>query len=269
MSVLIEVSDGIAVITIDRPSKLNAMDPDAYEAIGEAFLRIENDPDILVGIVTGVGHKAFSAGADLKEMHSDRPDDAGWEPWRPTRWDFGLGTSKPLIAAVNGYALAGGLELALVCDIRIASSSAVFGAPEVKWDLLDGYGAYRLPRVVGLSNAMDLLLTGRFIDAEEALRIGLVSQIVEGGALMQHAQEIAQTICANGSLAVRMTKELVQRGLDSSVEAHFRLMHMFYDRIDGSDSQRERLDSFASKRPSGRPSTSIPDQPNSLTEGSR
>ena len=118
-----------------------------------------------------------------------------------------------MIAAVNGYALAGGLELALVCDIRIATPNAQFGTPEVKWNLLHGYGAYKLPRIISLSHAMELLLTGEFIDAETALRIGLVSRVVPAGELMPTATQLAGRIRDNGQMAVRMTKELVQRGL--------------------------------------------------------
>jgi len=141
MAILFDTRDGVARITINRPEVLNAMDPATYTEITEAFQQIERDPEILVGIVTGAGDKAFTAGADLKIMHAGNADLSQWTPWRPDRWDFGATTSKPLIAAINGYALAGGLELALVCDIRIAAPNAVFGTPEVKWNLLHGFGA--------------------------------------------------------------------------------------------------------------------------------
>jgi len=192
VSVEIAHADGIATITLNRPEKLNAMDLDTYREITEAFRAIERDPGIRVGVITGAGDRAFSAGADLKTMHRAETERAAWSPWSASdRWDFGATTTKPMVAAVNGYALAGGLELALVCDIRIASDNAQFGTPEVKWDLLHGYGAYRLPQVVGLSNAMHLLLTGTFIDAQEALGIGLVSRVVPGDQLLPTAYEIA------------------------------------------------------------------------------
>jgi E-phenylitaconyl-CoA hydratase len=187
VSVDFEAADGIATVTLNRPDKLNAMDWDTYAQITEAFRTIERDPGIRVGVVTGAGDRAFSAGADLKTMHGADERPADWKPWSPDRWDFGATTTKPMVAAVNGYALAGGLELALVCDIRIASDTAQFGTPEVKWDLLHGYGAYRLPQIVGLSNAMELLLTGTFIDAAAALRIGLVSRVVPPEQLMTTA----------------------------------------------------------------------------------
>ena len=157
---------GIATITLNRPEVLNALDPATYAEITDAFQRDRaGSRTSWSAIVTGAGDKAFTAGADLKLMHTGSADLAEWSPWRPDRWDFGRTTSKPLIAAINGYALAGGLELALVCDIRIASPNAVFGTPEVKWNLLHGFGAYQLPRIISLSHAMEMLLTGEFIDA--------------------------------------------------------------------------------------------------------
>jgi E-phenylitaconyl-CoA hydratase len=250
VSVSFDTEDGIATVTVDRPDKLNAMDWDTYRELTEAFRSIERDPGIRVGVITGAGERAFSAGADLKTMHTtdERPADDSWKPWSPDRWDFGATTTKPMVAAVNGYALAGGLELALVCDIRIASTTAQFGTPEVKWDLLHGYGAYRLPQIVGLSHAMELLLTGTFIDAATALRIGLVSKVVEPDDLMTTAYVLARTIADNGPTAVRMTKELVQRGLELPLENYLRLLRMFYDRIDESEDQREGLQAFAQRR---------------------
>lgn len=249
MAIIFERQDGIAKITLNRPEVLNALDPATYAEITEAFLEIERDPEIRVGIVTGAGDRAFTAGADLKLMHAGPEDLSQWSPWRQDRWDFGLTTSKPLIAAINGYALAGGLELALVCDIRIASPNAVFGTPEVKWNLLHGFGAYRLPRVISLSHAMEMLLTGEFIDAQTAERIGLVSRIVPAAGLQAEATRIATQIAGNGPMAVRMTKELVQHGLSASPAEHFRLMREYYSRVDATSDQAEGLRAFAEKRP--------------------
>ena len=248
MAILFESKDGIARITINRPDVLNALDPATYAEITDAFQQIERDPDILVGIVTGAGEKAFTAGADLKLMHTGADDLSGWAPWRADRWDFGATTSKPLIAAINGYALAGGLELALVCDIRIASTNAIFGTPEVKWNLLHGYGAYQLPRIVSLSHAMEMLLTGEFIDAATAERIGLVSRVVPADQLQAEAERLARIIAGNGPMAVRMTKELVRTGLSASPPEHFRLMQEYYSRVDATADQQEGLKAFAEKR---------------------
>jgi E-phenylitaconyl-CoA hydratase len=259
MAIIFERLGPVATITLNRPEKMNALDPATYEEITQAFADIERDRDILVAIITGAGDRAFTAGADLKLMHTG--DDAGaggdggdsgageeWAPWRPDRWDFGLTTSKPLIAAVNGYALAGGLELALICDIRIASPNAIFGTPEVKWNLLHGFGAYRLPRIISLSHAMEMLLTGEFIDAETALRIGLISRIVPADELMSEAARMAGRIAANGPMAVRMTKELVLNGLTASPDEHFRLMKEYYARVDATADQAEGLQAFREKR---------------------
>src|SRR5450432_120092 len=194
MAIGFESRGGVARITINRPDVLNALDPATYAEITEAFQQIEQDPDIAVGIVTGAGEKAFTAGADLKIMHTGGADLGQWTPWRQDRWDFGATTSKPLIAAINGYALAGGLELALVCDIRIASPNAVFGTPEVKWNLLHGFGAYQLPRIISLSHAMEMLLTGEFINAATAERIGLISRVVPAADLQGEADRIARVI---------------------------------------------------------------------------
>ncbi len=248
MAIEFEARDGIARVTINRPEVLNAMDPATYAEITDAFARIERDPDILVGIVTGAGERAFTAGADLKLMHTGHADPAEWTPWRPDRWDFGATTSKPLIAAINGYALAGGLELALVCDIRIASPNAVFGTPEVKWNLLHGLGAYLLPRIISLSHAMELLLTGEFIDAATAERIGLISRVVPADQLQAEADRIARVIASNGPMAVRMTKELARNGLSASLPEHFRLMSEYYLRVDATADQAEGLSAFAQKR---------------------
>ena len=248
MAIIFESRDGVATITINRPEVLNAMDPATYTEITQAFQRIEEDPGILAGIITGAGEKAFTAGADLKIMHTGGAGLGQWTAWRADRWDFGATTSKPLIAAVNGYALAGGLELALVCDIRIASPNAVFGAPEVKWNLLHGFGAYQLPRIISLSHAMEMPLTGEFIDAATAERIGLISRIVPAGDLQAEAGRIARVIAGNGPMAVRMTKELVRNGLSASPPEHFRLMTEYYSRVDATSDQAEGLAAFAEKR---------------------
>lgn len=249
MAIIFACEDGIASITLNRPEVMNALDPQTYAEITDAFGEIERNPAVRVGIITGAGERAFTAGADLKLMHTGAAEEQEWAPWRPDRWDFGQTTSKPLIAAVNGYALAGGLELALVCDIRIASSNAVFGTPEVKWNLLHGYGAYQLPRIVSLSHAMELLLTGEFIDADTALRIGLVSRVVPATELMTEARRLATRIRDNGPMAVRMTKELVRHGLSAPPEDHFRLMREYYSRIDATPEQAEGLRAFREKRP--------------------
>jgi E-phenylitaconyl-CoA hydratase len=250
MGVLVQKRDRVVLITIDRPDVLNAMDPEAYAAIDHALMSMDQDDDIRVGIVTGTGDRAFSAGADLERFHTEDEVGESWGPWRPDRWDFGLSTSKPLIAAVNGYALGGGLELALLCDIRIASWNAKFGAPEVKWGLLGAMDTYRLPKTVGLSNAMLLLLTGEPIGAQEALRMGIVSLIVKPDELLTAAMSLAERIANNPPSAVRMTKELALRGLDLSFEDHLRLSKAYGAVAASSGEQEEGRKAFAERRAS-------------------
>ncbi len=251
MAIIEETAESIATITVDRPAALNAMDTSTYAEITEALKRFDADPDLSVGIITGSGDRAFSAGADLKEMHSnhERPD--SWSPWQADRWDLGLRISKPLIAAIDGYAVAGGLELALFCDLRLATPQSQFGAPEVKWNLLHGFGAMRLPAVVGLGNAMMMLLSAEFIDAEEALRIGLVNRLVEPDALMEEARRLAQTIAGNASDAVRMTKELAMQGLSSPLDQGMRLYRSYMEALEGSQEQLRRTGEFGGGNGSG------------------
>jgi E-phenylitaconyl-CoA hydratase len=245
VSIHYDVEGPVATITLDRPEAMNAMDTAAYADITEALRRLDADDAVRVGIVTGAGEQAFSAGADLKEMHAEPANGGPWRPWRPDRWDVGVPVGKPMIAAIDGYALAGGLELALKCDVRIATPRSQFGTPEVKWNLLHGYGALRLPGIVGMGNALMLLLTGDFIDAAEALRIGLVNAVVDPPELMERAVSIAQTIAVNAPDAVHMTKELALFGSDAPLEQYMRLYHSYMAQIDGNEEQLERTRSFA------------------------
>jgi E-phenylitaconyl-CoA hydratase len=238
----------VATVTLDRPEKMNAMDAEMYEQISARLKEIDRDDSISVAIITGAGDRAFTAGADLVGLHGAAASGVGWAPTRAERFDLGLEVSKPMIAAVNGYCLAGGLELALACDIRIASDSAQFGTPEVKWNLLHGFGAQLLPQIVGYSNAMYLLLTGRFIDAHEAHRIGLVQEVVAPNRLMPRARELAEEICANAPMAVRMTKELAQRSRDLSLADGVRLYQALNRIVESSEDLEEGTRAFAEKR---------------------
>jgi enoyl-CoA hydratase/carnithine racemase len=250
MSLRFEVDEGIATLTLDRPEALNAMDSGTYVEVTEALRKIEAESDIRLGIITGTGERAFSAGADLREMHGHE-DEGDWATWKPDRWDFGVRTSKPMLAAVHGYTLAGGMELALACDLRIAAEDAIFGAPEVKWNLLHGYGALRLPSLIGLSNAMRLLLTGDMIDAAEAHRIGLVAEIVPRDQLMSRTHEVAASILENADEAVRMTKELALQGLGHPLEDGMRLYREMYRQVGATAEQKERLGTFGSGNGAG------------------
>ena len=240
----------VATITINRPEAMNAIDPETGNEITEALLEVERDDAIWAAIVTGAGDKAFSAGADLKRVNAAGGEGGTgpWSPWRARSATNGLFISKPLIAAINGYCLAGGLELAEACDIRIAAEHAQFGTPEVKWCLLHGYGALRLAKSIPLSFAMHLLLTGDFISAQDALRIGLVSQVVPADELMPTARALAERICQNAPLAVRVTKELVLRGQHMSLEDGLRLHGALNRIVAASEDAREGPRAFTEKR---------------------
>ena len=238
-----DVEGQIATIGLNRPEKLNAMTDEMYQAIGAAVRRAEADPAVRCIIITGSG-RAFTSGHDLGEFAGRQ----AWRPWRPERFDNGMECAKPVIAAIQGYCLAGGLELALFCDIRIADDTAQFGCPEVHWGILHGYGALRLPGLIGGSDAMRLLLTGQFIDAAEAHRIGLVSDVVAPADLLDKAREIATAICANGPTAIRMTKELAQRSRDASLADGLRIYQEFSRMAFSSDDAREGLSAFAERR---------------------
>jgi E-phenylitaconyl-CoA hydratase len=249
LSVEFEQEGRVATITLNRPEKMNAMDTEMYASISDCLRRVDDQDEIWAAVITGAGDKAFSAGADLVGVHGST-DEArvAWSATRPIRFDLGLEVQKPLIAAVNGYCLAGGLELALVCDIRVASESAQFGCPEVKWNLLHGYGAQRLADIVGFSNALYLLLTGQFIDATEAHRVGLVQEVVPADRVRARAVELAETICGNAPMAVRMTKELASRSRDLPLADGIRLYQELNRLIELSEDLEEGTRAFAEKR---------------------
>jgi len=251
MTVRYDKDGHIATITIDRPEAMNAMDRDTSRQLTEAFQDFDRDEGLRVAILTGAGERAFSAGADLKKMYGRAEDGNLREVWDQERqWRLGqrLQVWKPVIAAINGYCLAGGLELAMGCDIRIASETASFGCPEVRWGILHGYGALRLPRTIPLSAAMELLLTGERINAQEAYRLGIVSRVVPTTALMAAARDLADKICANGPLAVRVTKELAWRGLEMSLDEGLRLYSALGALVRASEDAREGPQAFAEKR---------------------
>ncbi|MXX47468.1 MAG: enoyl-CoA hydratase/isomerase family protein [Chloroflexi bacterium] len=237
------VDGHIASVQLLRPEKLNAMTDEMYHAIGDAFKQADADPQVRCVVISGSG-RAFTSGHDLLEFGERQ----AWKPWSAERFDNGLETAKPVIAAINGYCLAGGLELALYCDIRICDTTAQFGCPEPRWGILHGYGALRTPGLVGTSDAMRLLLTGEFIDAEEALRIGLVSQVVEPADLISTANEMAAKIAVNSPLAIRLTKELARRGRDMSLADGLRLYQEYSRLAFSSDDAREGTRAFAERR---------------------
>lgn len=209
----------IAIFTLNRPQALNAIDPETAEQFERAFTDFTNDEDLWVGIITGAGNKAFSVGADIEKMLPELKKSSGKTHARPFDVMRGLNQWKPIIAAINGAALGGGLEIALLCDLRIASENAIFGMPEVTLGLIPGWGGtQRLPRAIPLAKAAELLLIGKPISAQEAFRIGLLNKVVPLSELLSTAKQIAETLCKRVPLAVRSAKQAMIQGMSLSPE---------------------------------------------------
>lgn len=252
MTVRLERDDAVATIIIDRPQAMNALDTDHNAALERCWNEYNEDPALRCAVVTGAGDRAFCAGADLKQMipHLRDAIRAGERP----RWSIGGITShnvaaKPLIAAVNGHALAGGTELALACDIRLCTPNATFGLAETKWAIIPGAGGtQRLPRSVPLGIAMEIILTGEPIDAETALRIGLVNRIIAQSDLLAEAKKLARTIARRAPLAVRAARRAVLESLSVGIDAGLvREAELFFD-IMRTDDAVEGATAFSEKR---------------------
>ena len=239
----------IAIFTINRPEAMNAMNVQANQELCEALVDFRDDPELWVGVITGTGEKAFCAGADIKDMlpfMKERRD----RPWAflPTLMR-GLELWKPLISAINGLALGGGLEVALACDIRIASENARLGLAEVTIGLMPGWGGtQRLPRMVPWCKAAEIMLMGKPIDAQEAYRIGLVNKVVPPQELMPTAKKWAEIICEAGPLAVRAAKEAMVRGTSMTLEDGLRLENALFSYLLGTEDCKEGAAAFAEKR---------------------
>jgi enoyl-CoA hydratase/carnithine racemase len=250
-TVLYEPKGPLVRITLNRPEAMNAFDlPTAHE-LGRRLEEFDGDDALRVAIITGAGTASFCAGADLKKMHGGSHAGGIGELWHSEiqyRLGQKLQVAKPVIAAINGYCLAGGLELALGCDIRIASDTASFGCPEVRWSILHGFGAMRLPTTVPMSVAMEMLLTGERIDAARAREIGLVSRVVAPSALLPTAEEIATRISQNGPLAIKLTKELAWRSLHQHPDDALRFYGAVTALIHETEDSKEGPRAFAEKR---------------------
>lgn len=246
-----EQRDTILFVTFDRPKVLNALNQATIGELERIFTAVRGDDSIRAIILTGAGEKAFIAGADISEL-AQVDSIKGKETSLRGQAVFASieDCGKPVIAAINGFALGGGCELALACTIRIASENAKLGQPEVKLGLVGGYGGtQRLPRLVGQGVALQLLLTGEMISAKEALRIGLVNEVVPPERLLPRAEEIARAIAANAPIAVQQTLEAVHRGYDQSLQDGLFLEASLFGLCCGTEDKAEGTRAFLAKRP--------------------
>ena len=249
-TLLFELSDGIARVTVNRPDKLNALNATVIAELGDVVTRIETDAAVRGVILTGSGQKAFVAGADIAELTAQTPMEGqarailGQQVFRRLER-----CGKPVVAAINGFALGGGCELAMACHIRIAAEHARFGQPEVKLGIGPGYGGTaRLPRLVGKGRALELLLTGGMIDAAEAYRIGLVNRVVSADKLLAEAEALLRTILENGPLAIRACLEAVDAGLETSLDQALLLEANHFGLLSATEDMREGTKAFLEKR---------------------
>jgi len=251
MPIVKTVQGGVAIITLNRPEAMNSIDPESNEQLLAIWDQVSSDEEVRVVVLTGAGERAFCTGADLKKTMPPA-DSAARQVFRAgTRHsNFGtLQTDKPVIAAINGYALGGGLELALLADIRICSDNAQFGLPEVRVGSIPGAGGtQRLIRAVGQSDAMWMLLTGERIDANEALRIGLVSKVVPLAALQETAINLARAMAANAPLAMTAAKRLAMTGRELPLAGGLELERQAFGVLRDSEDRLEGRRAFADKR---------------------
>ncbi|MGK7310878.1 MAG: enoyl-CoA hydratase/isomerase family protein [Candidatus Longimicrobiales bacterium M2_2A_002] len=245
----VEVADRVATITVDRPEKRNALNGQVRRELIEALDGLEGDADVRVIVITGAGEKAFIAGADIGELaeRTSLEQRAAMEGRRVFTVIAELG--KPVIAAINGYALGGGCELALACDLRIAARGARLGQPEVNLGILPGGGGtQRLPRLVGLGRAMRLILTGELIDAEEAERIGLVDVLVDDDELAHRTRELATSIATHSPVALKLIKEAVRASAEMPLAAGLELERELFITAFSSEDRSEGIRAFLEKR---------------------
>jgi enoyl-CoA hydratase len=249
-NILFEVREGIGFITLNRPKALNALNSALLKELGALLDDIKNNDEIKVVILTGGGEKAFAAGADISEMAPMTAMEGRKFSKNGMDSITKLETlPQPTIAAVHGFALGGGCELALACDLRVASTKAKFGQPEVNLGVTPGFGAtQRLPRLIGPALAKELLLTGDTIGAERAYQIGLVNHVVEPEELMNKAVEIATKIAGKGQLAVKMTKQGVVEGLNMDLERGLQYETELFGLSFSTEDQKEGMAAFLEKR---------------------
>jgi enoyl-CoA hydratase len=240
--------DQIGVITLNRPKQLNALNDQLMDELGRALLGFDADPAIGCMVITG-SEKAFAAGADIGAMAHFSFAQAYKGDFITRNWETLRSVRKPVIAAVSGFALGGGCELAMMCDFIIASDTAKFGQPEIKLGIIPGAGGtQRLPRAVGKSKAMDMALTGRMMDAAEAERAGLVSRIVAPEVLMDEALGAALMVCSYSQMATMATKECINRAFEGSLSDGVMFERRLFHALFATADQKEGMDAFVNKR---------------------
>ena len=249
-NIKIEKKDGIATVIINRPQVLNALNKDTIKELATAVEELERDKTIKVAILTGEGDKAFIAGADIKQMAGMTPLEAKKFAELGHNMLFKIENSRiPFIAAINGYALGGGCEVLMACDICIAARSAKMGQPEINLGVHPGFGGtQRLPRLVGRMKAKELLFTGKNIDAEEALRIGLVNMVVDDDKLMDTANKIAGQIAGKSPIQTAFIKSLVNKGTDIDINTACSLEISYFGSSFSTEDQKEGMKAFLEKR---------------------
>jgi enoyl-CoA hydratase/carnithine racemase len=250
-NILLEKKNAIAYVTVNRPKVLNALNMATMEELRTALTDIKNDAGVRVAILTGSGEKAFIAGADIGELaRHDAVSGKEYTHRGQSVLDLIENLGKPVIACINGFALGGGCEIAMACTMRLASTNAKLGQPEVKLGIIPGYGGtQRLPRLVGKGIAMQLVLAGEMISAEEAHRIGLVNEVTAPVELIPRAEAIAQKIIANAPLAVQYAMEAVNRGLDMTLFDGLFLEATLFGVCCATEDKREGTTAFLEKRP--------------------
>jgi enoyl-CoA hydratase len=249
-NVLVERESGVAVLTVQRPQRLNALDTKTLEEIQQAFHIFQQDAVVRCVIVTGAGDKAFVAGADIAELASDSADDARQRARRGQRvFDAIEQLGKPTIAAINGLALGGGCELAMACTLRIAADTARFGQPEINLGLIPGFGGtQRLARLVGKAKAMELILTGNLITAADAQAIGLVNRVVAAADVMTHARALAVELAGKPPVALRYAMDAVNNGLDMPFAEGCRFEAALFGMVTATEDMKEGTRAFLEKR---------------------
>ncbi|MBN1369893.1 MAG: enoyl-CoA hydratase/isomerase family protein [Dehalococcoidaceae bacterium] len=249
MSLNFEINGKVAVFTLNRPEALNAIDMDLLKELSKALCEFKKDENLHVGIITGAGQRAFSVGADVNTLLPEMKKVDGNSCSQPPTNMRGLSLYKPLIAAINGAALGGGLELALACDLRIASQRAFLGLPEVNLGIIPGWGGtQRLMRLIPQAKAAEMLFTGRPIDAAEAHRIGLVNKVVPPEKLMDEAMEMAGLVLKPAQLAVRAAKQAMLQGASLSLDSGLRLEKSLFEMLMSSNDFNEGLTALKEKR---------------------